>query len=132
MGAVGSGHCHAASRFTGYRRNVRRQCAWFGCSAVATATYTFDSNARTVWLDTPFDGGARAGDLCARHARSLTPPRGWRLEDRRPGSSTPDAGQPTSEPVATRAEVDSEAELRVLLDAHTPLLARAFRSSGTV
>lgn len=133
---------------------MRRQCAWFGCSAVATATYTFDSSACTVWLDYPFEGGARAGELCDRHARSLTPPRGWRLEDRRsvpasdsaPGDipddfrhkitdevlddSADDA--PGTDAAADRAPFDSEAELRNLLDAHTPLLARAFRSSGTV
>jgi hypothetical protein len=118
---------------------VRRQCSWFGCSAVATATYTFDSEACTVWLDMPFAGGARAGELCTRHAHSLTPPRGWRLEDRRPEPSVaaPPDEEPAAEPVAaetvvSRAALDSEAELQVLLDAHTPLLARAFRSSGTV
>src|SRR5438128_12481883 len=59
--------------------DVRRQCAWFGCSAVAIATFTFDSSTRTVLLDTPLDGSARAGELCHRHARSLSPPRGWRV-----------------------------------------------------
>lgn len=93
---------------------ARRQCARFGCSAVAVATFTFDSSARTVWLDTPAPGAARAGELCTRHAGSLTPPRGWQLEDRR---------------AALR---DSAAELRGLLDAHSPLLARAFRNSGSV
>jgi hypothetical protein len=101
---------------------ARRQCARSGCSAVAVATFTFDSNARTVWLDTPALGAARAGELCNRHARSLTPPRGWQLEDRR---SAPPVIQLSSE-----APVDGE--LHDLLDAQTPLLARAFRSSGPV
>ncbi len=102
---------------------MQRQCAWFGCSAVASATYTFDSSTCTVWLDTPFEGGARAGDLCHRHARTLKPPRGWHVEDRRHD----EVEDPTPELAAIS---DPEAELRTMLDAHTPLLARAFRSSG--
>jgi hypothetical protein len=105
---------------------MQRQCAWFGCNTVGSATYTFDSNTCTVWLDTPFDGGARAGDLCDRHARSLTPPRGWRLEDRR-ANDRQDHVEPAQ---AAASATDSEAELRTMLDAHSPLLERAFRSSG--
>jgi hypothetical protein len=104
---------------------MQRQCAWFGCNTVGSATYTFDSSTCTVWLDTPFEGNARAGDLCDRHARSLTPPRGWRLEDRR--ASEREVPRNTN-PVATSS--DSDAELRTMLDAHSPLLERAFRSSG--
>ena len=121
---------------------------------MATATYTFDSSACTVWLDHPFEGSARAGELCDRHARSLTPPRGWRLEDLRSPSASDSARPEIRDEIrdevadevlddsaaetpgagadADRAVFDSEAELRLLLDAHTPLLARAFRSSGTV
>jgi hypothetical protein len=141
--------------------NTNRQCARFGCSAVAVATFTFDSEARTVWLDTPLDGNARAGELCSRHADALTPPRGWRLDDRRAVRSEPtktsstasDSAAPSQSaadapPLANRASGGSpgkarqlaagpsgavlEAELRGLLNAHSPLLARAFRSSGTV
>jgi hypothetical protein len=145
--------------------NTPRQCARFGCSAIAVATFTFDSETRTVWLDTPLEGNARAGELCARHARVLTPPRGWRLEDRRgvrqevaaPLPATPSARPeprvhaPRREPVesvsleeptrpgtlirqlaAGPAGNALEDELRGLLDAHSPLLSRAFRSSGTV
>jgi hypothetical protein len=101
---------------------VRRQCARFGCSAVAVATFTFDSNACMVWLDTPAPGAARAGELCNRHARSLTPPRGWQLEDRR--------GAGSSEMRTLESTIGGQ--LHELLDARTPLLARAFRSSGTV
>jgi hypothetical protein len=93
---------------------------------VGSATYTFDSSTCTVWLDTPFEGGARAGDLCDRHARSLTPPRGWRLEDRR---ATERADHGNTSRVATAAS-DADTELRTMLDAHSPLLERAFRSSG--
>jgi hypothetical protein len=148
---------------------TNRQCARFGCSAPAIATFTFDSATRTVWLDTPHEGNARAGELCARHAESLTPPRGWQLEDRRPGHGarsekvasaagerpasngiavTHDAAEaaktvevrhapravraPAPQLAAGRVRVELEDELRGLLDAHSPLLARAFRSSGPV
>jgi hypothetical protein len=56
---------------------------------VATATFTFDARLQTVWLDAPRDGNARAGELCERHARKLTPPQGWRLDDRRGALSNP-------------------------------------------
>jgi Protein of unknown function (DUF3499) len=162
--------CHCPARRDGYlqhmseRRaasNTNRQCARFGCSAVAVATFTFDSDARTVWLDTPLDGNARAGELCSRHANALTPPRGWQLEDRRAGRSeaaeksgtTSGSGAPSQSaagalplehrPASGRPRIARqlaagplgaglEAELRGLLNAHSPLLARAFRSSGTV
>jgi hypothetical protein len=104
---------------------LRRQCARSGCSATAVATFTFDSNARTVWLDTPAPGAARAGELCNRHARSLTPPRGWQLEDRR-------HPLPVSPAVARSADRVVDAEIHDMLAAQSPLLARAFRSSGTV
>jgi len=146
-------------------RNTPRQCDRFGCTAVAVATFTFDSATCTVWLDTPREGNARAGELCARHARMLTPPRGWRLEDRRGmrddvAASLPVAASVRPEPrvpAPRREPVESvsleeparpgtlirqlaagpagnalEDELRGLLDAHSPLLSRAFRSSGTV
>jgi Protein of unknown function (DUF3499) len=108
---------------------MRRQCAWFGCSANATSTYTFDSETCTVWLDTPFEGGARAGDLCDRHARSLKPPRGWQLEDRR---AAPAPSPSPAAPAESGPEQSGADDLRVLLDARSPLLARAFRSSGTI
>ena len=67
-----------------------------------------------MWLDAPADGGARAGELCERHARTLTPPQGWRLEDRR------------------SRRLAAMQQLEVQLDAHTPLLARAFRNAGVL
>lgn len=103
---------------------AKRQCARFGCSGPAVATFTFDSGARTVWLDVPVVGAARAGELCDRHARALTPPRGWQLEDRRAEPDPP--ANPAPKPIAF------DEELHDLLDARSPLLARAFRSSGTV
>lgn len=111
--------------------NAKRQCARFGCSAIATATFTFDSKACIVWLDRLVDDertfGLSAGELCSRHARSLRPPRGWVLEDRRDGVAAP-APQLAAGP----ANAELEDELQHLLDVQSPLLARAFRSSGTV
>jgi hypothetical protein len=124
------------------------------------ATFTFDAEGQTVWLDEPRDGAASAGELCERHAHLLTPPRGWRLDDRRGGTEAamesaveaiperraePVGEIPVEVPVAIPAAIPvaagaPEAEdvedpipaLRILLDAHTPLLARAFESAGTV
>jgi hypothetical protein len=76
--------------------------------------FTFDADELIVWLDHPGDNGARAGELCERHARVLTPPQGWTLSDRR-GSREHAAH-----------------ELAVALDARSPLLARAFRNAGAV
>lgn len=89
---------------------MRKQCARPGCCAAAAATFTFDAREQTVWLDAPQEGAARAGELCERHVRTLTAPQGWVVSDRR----------------------HTTAELHDLLDARTPLLARAFRSAGTV
>ena len=124
---------------------TRKQCDRFGCSSPATAAFTFDSDTCTVWLDAIDDtarhGGLAAGELCSRHARSLRPPRDWQLEDRRtsPAPSPPTAptspapsAAPSPQLAAGPARVELEAELRDLFDVQSPLLARAFRSSGTV
>jgi hypothetical protein len=76
---------------------MRRQCARPGCSAVATTTFTFDSHGKTVFLDAPQEGAARAGELCARHVRVLVPPRGWQVVDLR------DAPRPAARPVPAPA-----------------------------
>ena len=93
---------------------MRRQSARPGCSTRATATFTFDAREQTVWLDEPVEGGARAGELCERHVLLLKPPQGWRLDDRR-----------------GKREAAAH-ELESMLDAHSPLLARAFRNAGAV
>jgi hypothetical protein len=102
------------SRERRYRFFVRRLCARSGCSAPATATFTFDTRDLTVWLDVPAEGGARAGELCERHVRALTPPQGWHLEDRR------------------GARDRAAEQLEAVLDAHSPMLARAFQNAGAV
>lgn len=90
---------------------------------MATATFTFDARQRTVWLDAPRDGNARAGELCERHARILTPPQGWRLDDRRAASVPPAAPAPAP-PAPPPLNVET------LLRAQSPLLSRAFEASG--
>lgn len=83
-----------------------------------------------MWLDAPADGAARAGELCERHARVLTPPQGWQLDDRRASPSSERSIQNLPVPLATTA--NPLADLRRALDAHTPLLARAFEAAGRV
>jgi hypothetical protein len=111
---------------------VQRQCARSGCSAVATATFTFDAREQTVWLDAPRDGNARAGELCERHAARLTPPQGWRLDDRRAAPAAPPPALAVSPPEVhcpAPAEVNTSG-LETMLRAQSPLLARAFQSAG--
>jgi hypothetical protein len=117
---------------------MRRQCARPGCSAVATTTFTFDSGEQIVFLDAPRDGGARAGELCARHARSLNPPRGWQVVDRQEPEAPVESRHVVATPAITPlpAPVTDEAAwyprfergdtLGGVLDAATPLLSRAF------
>ena len=58
-------------------------CSRVDCGEPAVAVFGFDAAAALVWLD-PFDGRAKgAGMLCAAHADTLTPLRGWTLQDRR-------------------------------------------------
>jgi hypothetical protein len=59
------------------------QCSRIDCDEPAVALFAFDATAALVWLE-PFEGGAKgAGLLCAHHADTLTPIRGWTLRDRR-------------------------------------------------
>lgn len=113
-----------------------RLCSRPGCSGRAAATFTFDGSRRLVWLANPTEGAARAGDLCVRHAGALVPPRGWEVRDLRAVPATtrapePDARtQPAPSVPAAAAATEGPERLGVLLDAKTPLLARAFRASG--
>jgi hypothetical protein len=151
------------------------RCSRVGCSGNAVASFCFDGRAALVWLD-PLDPerGVGAGVLCARHADTLTPPRGWHLQDRRtrtpslwvdrpaagtsmPGSKEPVVAAPATNgdaiaaraatpaadplPFDTAARRDPEprlpaatepADVNDLLDARSPMLARAFASAGSV
>jgi hypothetical protein len=44
---------------------------------------SFDAHATLVWLDPDTDEPGATALLCARHAESLVPPRGWNVQDRR-------------------------------------------------
>jgi hypothetical protein len=58
-------------------------CSRVDCNEPAVAVFGFDAAAALVWLD-PYEGRVRgAGLLCARHADTITPLRGWTLVDRR-------------------------------------------------
>jgi hypothetical protein len=154
------------------------RCSRVGCSGHAVASFCFDGRAALVWLD-PLDPerGVGAGVLCVRHADTLTPPRGWHLQDRRtrtprlwvdrPGSTSTStrivkepvvaapatngdaiaarAAAPPADPLpftteATVTTADAEprfpaapepANVDDLLDARSPLLARAFAAAGS-
>jgi predicted component of type VI protein secretion system len=133
-------------------------CARPGCSAPAAATFNFDGLNRIVWLNPLADANAYgAGDLCARHAERLRPPRNWELRDCRPtaaeglpGATAPSrqcapVAEPPRERVATGRPAPVRVERpaagpvpheredalpRVAASARTPLLARAFRGVG--
>ena len=50
----------------------------------AVATLSYDYADRSVWLEPVHaERHLATHDLCARHADRLSPPYGWRLEDRR-------------------------------------------------
>jgi hypothetical protein len=137
---------------------MARLCARPACSAPAAATFNFDGLNRVVWLNPLADAAAySAGDLCARHADRLRPPRNWELRDCRPspGNRQPGATAPSRhyapgpEPTPTHVTVAepireerpaaslpvaprerNPVPARVAATARTPLLARAFRGSG--
>ena len=65
---------------------MTRLCERPGCSAPASVAYGFAAASTIVWLaalDENEPARELAGALCRRHADSLTPPRGWWLDDRR-------------------------------------------------
>jgi Protein of unknown function (DUF3499) len=132
------------------------RCSRVGCGGHAVASFCFDGRAALVWLDPlDPEHGTGAGVLCARHADALTPPRGWHLQDRRtpaprlwddrppvPALAAPERTRPERRPeppataplplgpaepaTVTHETAVESAELHRLLDARTPLLARAF------
>jgi len=67
---------------------VSRRCDRPTCAQPARATLTYNYEDGTVWLDRlANDDHPMTYDLCDRHAAGLRVPRGWRLDDRRVGSS---------------------------------------------
>jgi hypothetical protein len=77
-----------------------RLCARPGCSAPATATFTFDGLRRIVWIAPLAEASAySAGDLCRRHAELMKPPRNWERRDLRP---VPEASEPAGTPAPSR------------------------------
>ena len=77
-----------------------RLCARPGCSAPASATFTFDGLRRIVWLGPLAEASAySAGDLCRRHAELMKPPRHWEMRDVRP---VPGPVEPAGSPAPSR------------------------------
>jgi hypothetical protein len=63
---------------------MSRTCARPLCNQPAAATLSYHYAERTVWLEPVHAEPHPANhDLCANHANRLSPPNGWRLEDRR-------------------------------------------------
>jgi hypothetical protein len=134
-------------------------CSRVDCGEPAVAVFGFDALASLVWLD-PLEGrAAGAGMLCAAHADTFTPIRGWTLQDRRMRAPrlwadrprpAPPTRRPRRPPDATRGRHHPVGEATVplpfgaddapdaddgptdfdrLLDARTPLLTRAFQAA---
>ena len=121
-----------------YRVERLRVCARPGCSAPTAATLRFQSTRREAWLvEVDHDAARTEGDLCAKHARTLVLPRGWRLhDDRRPMHGVEPIDAPEIEVEADEVSEVSDGDdptpaehLATLLDARTPLLQRAFESA---
>jgi hypothetical protein len=128
---------------------VRRSCDRPSCAAVATTWFAFDGRARRVQLK-PIDvaTGSPAGSmglLCERHAARFTPPLGWSVDVDEPVRALPAAPPqmlsraepgavavaeappaPAIEMVTAVATTD---DFDRLLEAESPLLARAFRTA---
>jgi Protein of unknown function (DUF3499) len=67
---------------------MNRACARPACGHPAVATFVYDYQARTTWLDLlARERHPMAYDLCAGHADALAVPQGWRLVDRRGGAT---------------------------------------------
>jgi hypothetical protein len=118
---------------------MARLCSRPGCSAPAAATFNFDGLNRIVWLnDVAHSPIYTAGDLCARHAERLQPPRNWELRDARPtrvtcpAAAAPSRQLPPARPRRPAAPARAPRRARqpvagFTAGASTPLLARAFR-----
>jgi hypothetical protein len=59
------------------------------CSQPAVATLTYQYGHSHVWIDELSDEREpHSYDLCEHHARTLSAPEGWRLDDRRHASTS--------------------------------------------
>jgi hypothetical protein len=91
-------------------RQAARHCARPNCAADAQATLGFDYGARDATIEPLRDEPhPQTYDLCAVHAARTTPPRGWRLHDRRPADERlPDL------PTATPADLGGDRTVALL------------------
>lgn len=63
---------------------MSRHCSRSGCSRDAVVTLSFQYARSLVWLDDlTHEHEPHCYDLCDQHAGRVSPPTGWRLEDRR-------------------------------------------------
>ena len=83
LASWGAAQCRPPGTMLRYLAGMTALCSRVDCGEPAAAVFGFDAATALVWLD-PFDGRAKgAGMLCAAHADTLTPLRGWTLQDRR-------------------------------------------------
>lgn len=67
-------------------RGGMRLCTKTGCGAHAVAACAFNYGRRLVWISPLVpDQDPSFYDLCQAHVEALVVPRGWSLEDHRPG-----------------------------------------------
>lgn len=75
-----------------------------GCNGLASATFVYDYQASTAWLEAlTLDAHPMAHDLCDHHAHTLIVPRGWARHDRRSVSRLPMFAPDADEPSTTEA-----------------------------
>jgi hypothetical protein len=118
------------------------QCAVKGCGTKAIATMRVDPASPRAWLLDVADGDAGA-PICIRHADALARCDGWTVLDARRRYARPDltvARPRRARPMPPRAQIIAAASVDLrrpratapaedLLDAHSPLLQRAFAKS---
>jgi hypothetical protein len=113
-------------------------CRLPGCRAAATATLRTHPGQARAWL---VDGAVAGGDaLCTRHADALQAPADWALHDERAQRSplrrsvevarrARPVGRPRNLPRLDLRRLEDAGSVDDLLDAHSPLLSRAFAKS---
>ncbi len=105
---------------------MARRCARPGCERPATAALGYDARRLLAWLVNELDVGSTP--LCELHANGMRVPNGWWLDDRRQGGDPTLFAPPEPPPPEEHWEphFDPDDDLGGLLNAATPLLARAF------